>query len=244
MTDAEKPRARVRKSPTGAAISAHSHTIPLRAKRAEEKGATAGPACLGPPRHDRSVSMWGFGFPKKQITAARTPLWCPCRCGRAVQRTCLWIDTHHREHAHAEKRAPKTKVGNVKPLKKDTLSFVMIRITKEMVISIHDDLIKTEGGALGILCEGTIDYLVGQINAESEGFKKAAWALCVAHFHPFYDGQKRTAFALAAIILRTYGYYFDESDENEIFDALHKIASYECNQSSVEKWLKKISRRL
>ena len=120
----------------------------------------------------------------------------------------------------------------------------MIRITKEMVISIHDDLIKTEGGALGILCEGTIDYLVGQINAEPEGFKKAAWALCVAHFHPFYDGQKRTAFALAAIILRSYGYYFDESDENEIFDALHKIASYECNQSSVERWLKKVSRRL
>lgn len=120
----------------------------------------------------------------------------------------------------------------------------MIRITRDMVLSIHNDLVETGGGVPGVLCEGTIDYIVGRINSESDVFKKATWALCIAHFHPFYDGQKRTAFTLAAIILRKYGYCFDEGDEDEIFDVLHKIANYECTSSRVERWLKRITRML
>jgi len=134
--------------------------------------------------------------------------------------------------------------GEMLNLPKSTLLPGMIRITRDVVVSIHDDLIKTTGGAPGVLCEGTIDYLVDRINAESDVFRKATWALCIAHFHPFYDGQKRTAFTLAAIILRTYGYHFDRNDDDEIFDALHKIANYECAPSRVERWLKRISCRL
>ena len=111
------------KSPTGATISAHLRPIPLRAKRAKVKGAAAGPACLGPPRRDRLVSMWAFGYPERQITAARTSLWGPCGGGRSVQRACLWVGSCHRRQAHAEKRAPgmgadETNVGNGGPPKK------------------------------------------------------------------------------------------------------------------------------
>jgi hypothetical protein len=84
----------------------------------------------------------------------------------------------------------------------------MIRITRDMVLSIHDGLIETGGGTPGVLCEGTIDYLIGRIN------------------------------------VRKYGYHFDERDEDEIFDVLHKIANYECASSRVEGWLRRISRRL
>jgi len=120
----------------------------------------------------------------------------------------------------------------------------VIRITKGMVISIHDDLIKTGGGTPGILCEGTIDCLVDRINAEPDIFKKATWALYIARLHPFYDGQKRTAFTLAAIILRTNRYYFERLDEKEIFDVLHKIASYECTPGQIVIWVKKKSRKM
>ncbi|MHC1594289.1 MAG: type II toxin-antitoxin system death-on-curing family toxin [Methanotrichaceae archaeon] len=120
----------------------------------------------------------------------------------------------------------------------------MIRITKGMVISIHDDLIKTCGGTSGVLCEGTIDCLVDRINAEPDIFKKATWALYIARHHPFYDGQERTAFTLAAIILRTDGYYFERLDEDEIFDVLHKITSYECSPRQIEIWVKKKSRKM
>ncbi len=36
----------------------------------------------------------------------------------------------------------------------------MVQITKEMVLAMHEDLIRTGGQIHGILCEGTIDYIV------------------------------------------------------------------------------------
>ena len=47
-------------------------------------------------------------------------------------------------------------------------------------------------------------------------FRKAAQALFLADRHPFWDGQKRTAFELADFILRENGYRFDRDDRAEI----------------------------
>jgi death-on-curing protein len=109
----------------------------------------------------------------------------------------------------------------------------MIEITAEMVISIHDGLIQLEGGTLGILDRGTLDCLV----------EKATWALCIAKYHPFYDGQKRTAFTLAAIILRSHGYYLSRSDDDELYNTLIKIAEYKCSTRQIELWLKRMRRK-
>ena len=119
----------------------------------------------------------------------------------------------------------------------------MIEITTEMVISIHNGLIQIEGGTMGILDRGTLDCLVDRINTTQGVFKKATWALCIAKYHPFYDGQKRTAFTLAAIILRSYGYYLGSSDEGEIYEALIKIAEYKCSTRQIESWLKRKRRK-
>ena len=43
----------------------------------------------------------------------------------------------------------------------------MIELTAEMIIEIHDTTIRRYGGLPGILCLGTIDYLVARINDES-----------------------------------------------------------------------------
>ena len=45
-------------------------------------------------------------------------------------------------------------------------------------------------------------------------------------------------------ILRTNGYYFERLDEDEMFDVLHKIASYECGPIQIEIWVKKKSRKM
>ena len=42
----------------------------------------------------------------------------------------------------------------------------MIELTAEMIIAIHDTIIQRCGGLPGILCLGTIDYLVARINDE------------------------------------------------------------------------------
>lgn len=50
----------------------------------------------------------------------------------------------------------------------------MTKITKEMVIEIHEDLIMRGGHVHGILCEGTLDYILDKIETESGVYAKAA----------------------------------------------------------------------
>ncbi|HWQ18741.1 MAG TPA: Fic family protein [Methanotrichaceae archaeon] len=70
----------------------------------------------------------------------------------------------------------------------------MIELTHEKVIEAHDSIIFCYGGANGVLCLGTIDYLVDQINDGHDLFKKASLALnIVITCHPFMDGNSRVS---------------------------------------------------
>ncbi len=108
----------------------------------------------------------------------------------------------------------------------------------------HGLLIHNYGGASGILCQGTVDYLTDQINAESDCFRKAALTLhIVITCHPFMDGNKRTAFQIADLILSGEGYFIC-AEEDRIIQALVKIARYECGVENIEEWLKRNIERL
>jgi death-on-curing protein len=113
----------------------------------------------------------------------------------------------------------------------------MIDLTVEMIIEIHDTTIQRYGGLPGILCQGTIDYLVDRINDEPDHFKKAALALHLIALHPFNDGQKRTGFQLGDNILRMNGLRIFASKER-ICRVLCKIAEYNCTVDGIEKWLR------
>jgi death-on-curing protein len=119
----------------------------------------------------------------------------------------------------------------------------VIKITKEMVKEIHEDLILRGGRVHGTLCDGTLDYIIDKIEMEKGVYKKAAWALFMSRQHPFFDGNKRTAFMVAHTILRMHGYYLGRHDEDEIFEILHKIsdAKIDCDIRLIERWLKKKS---
>lgn len=120
----------------------------------------------------------------------------------------------------------------------------MTQITKEAVIAMHEDLIRTGGQVDGILCEGTIDYVIEVLNSTPGVYAKAAWALYMSRNHPFFDGNKRTAFVLAATILKVSGHYLGQQDEDEIYEALHKISNAEidCDIEMIERWLRKKSK--
>ncbi|MBC7079585.1 MAG: Fic family protein [Methanothrix sp.] len=77
-------------------------------------------------------------------------------------------------------------------------------LTKEIIIVVHEYLIRRGGEVGRIRDEGTVDYVFGKINGADDVFEKAAWALYMSRLHPFYDGNKRTAFVIAAMILRIY----------------------------------------
>jgi len=113
----------------------------------------------------------------------------------------------------------------------------MIELTAEMIIEIHDIIIQRYGGLPGILCQGTIDYLVDRINDEPDHFKKAALALNLIALHPFNDGQKRTGFQVADNILRMNGLCISSGKES-ICRFLCTVAEYNCTLDAIEKWLR------
>jgi death-on-curing protein len=113
----------------------------------------------------------------------------------------------------------------------------MIELTAEMIIEIHDITIQRYGGLPGILCLGTIDYLVTRINDEPDHFKKAALALHLIALHPFNDGQKRTGFQVADNILRMNGRCISARKES-ICRVLCTVAQYNCALDAIEKWLR------
>jgi death-on-curing protein len=119
----------------------------------------------------------------------------------------------------------------------------MEEITEKKVIQIHDFLIEETGGEPGIRDPATLSFMVEVINYEADLFRKAAQALFLAERHPFWDGQKRTAFVLADDILRENGYCFDRKDKAEIMRVMIKIAEYRCPEGeeidTIAKWVKK-----
>lgn len=120
----------------------------------------------------------------------------------------------------------------------------MIYLSSLKINEIHDLIIRNYGGASGILCQGTVDYLIDQVNAEDGIFRKAALALhIIAACHPFMDGNKRTAFQIADLILGSEG-WFIHGEKDKIIGALLKIARYECEVEEIEKWLKGNTGRL
>ena len=122
-----------------------------------------------------------------------------------------------------------------------------LSITEEMVIQIHNRLIADTGGEFGVRDEATLFFITDEINREADTFRKAAIALRLTERHPFWDGQKRTAYLLAQMILKNDGY--DLSIEtDEIIGVLIKIAKYQCPEDEginiISRWVKKKATRL
>jgi death-on-curing protein len=115
-------------------------------------------------------------------------------------------------------------------------------ITVTEIIEIHDEIIKKYGGTRGIRDEGTLQLLVYKMSREKDIFRRAALALhMIAVDHPFFDGNKRTAFATAENELGDDGYYINAEAE-EIIDLMRKIAEYKCTLKIIEERIKELSR--
>lgn len=99
---------------------------------------------------------------------------------------------------------------------------MMIFLTTQDVISIHDRMISIYGGLAGYEDAGRITSMVTRIlnrhvyEGESDLFVlAAAYLLAVARGHCFNDANKRTAFASAALFLRRNGVLVNFSKAHE-----------------------------
>lgn len=92
------------------------------------------------------------------------------------------------------------------------------------------------------LYSATIDHLVYKLNSKNDVFDKASLTLFrIITEHPFYDGNKRTAFQLADLFLRNERYHIHSNDE-ETLKFLLRIAEYKCPLEKIYMWLKKNTR--
>jgi death-on-curing protein len=114
----------------------------------------------------------------------------------------------------------------------------MEELNADRIIEIHDRIIEKYGGTGRVLDSGTLELLAYKISREKDVFRKAALILhTIAAQHPFFDGNKRTAFAAAENVLGEAGYYL-EADEDEIVNLMQKIAEYKCSVNTIEKWIR------
>ena len=114
----------------------------------------------------------------------------------------------------------------------------MEEFTVEHIIEIHDRIIDKYGGTGRMLNTGTLELLVYKLNRKKDIFRQAALFLhSIAAQHPFFDGNKRTAFAAAENVLQEAGYYMNAGTD-EIVNLMQKIAEYKCSVQKIEKWVR------
>ncbi|MEX0838224.1 MAG: type II toxin-antitoxin system death-on-curing family toxin, partial [Parvibaculum sp.] len=86
-------------------------------------------------------------------------------------------------------------------------------LTLTEVLSMHEELIDLYGGAKGVRDMGAIESALfrPQTGYYDDVVAEAAALLeSLAVNHPFIDGNKRVAFAVADVFLRLNGYRFEE----------------------------------
>lgn len=126
-----------------------------------------------------------------------------------------------------------------------------IWISEALARTIHDDQIARYGGSLGIRDESlflaSLDSAVRTLrerprNLFSYGDNPnlfdlaAAYAFGIAKNHPFIDGNKRTAFVLAAVFLEINGFTLD-APESEVVLTITRLATDLEDQESIARWL-------
>lgn len=120
----------------------------------------------------------------------------------------------------------------------------------QKIIRLHDEIIRIYGGATGIIDAGLLESTLVRPftgTADGEEFfpteidKTAALLEGIIIFHPFVDGNKRTATIFAFEFLRECGYKIEVEPE-EIVTVAIKIAIKGFQFSEIKDWLSKITK--
>ena len=115
-------------------------------------------------------------------------------------------------------------------------------IYRDTVLGLHELSIEQHGGSHGIRDEGLLDSALGRpqhlfVYGTPNLFDLAA---CYAHGlvknHPFIDGNKRTGFVVAALMLEVNGYELQAVDDDATARTL-ALAAGEMTESAYAAWL-------
>lgn len=117
-------------------------------------------------------------------------------------------------------------------------------LTQEQVMKLHQILIETSGGSLGIRDEGMLDSALKtplQTFDKRELFptildKATRLAFGLIKNHPFIDGNKRIGTHAMLIFLALNNIMLSYKDE-ELIDIIFKVASDRADENDLYNWI-------
>jgi death-on-curing protein len=122
----------------------------------------------------------------------------------------------------------------------------------QAIVRVHDNIVRRYGGALGII---DIHILEAALSRPSAGLsdgtelfpdtvsKAAALMESLIKYHPFVDGNKRTAVIAASLFLSENGYVFNFGDK-EIEKFTLEVAESRLSLEEIKEWIRKRMLRL
>lgn len=124
-------------------------------------------------------------------------------------------------------------------------------LTIAEVLSIHKDQILENGGIGGLRDMGLLESSLARprnsfsYEPNRDIFDIAAeYAYGIIRNHPFIDGNKRTAFATAAIFLLANNYALNKEKNNEQNELVHNLASGKTPKNDFANFLRKNARSI
>ncbi len=122
-------------------------------------------------------------------------------------------------------------------------------LLRETIIVLHEQLLASFGGAVGIRDQGLLDSALARPENRFTYGKAtifdlaAAYAFGLIKNHAFVDGNKRIGFAAAVVFLEANGYRFQAGEADAVVRTL-ALAASEMTESDYSEWMKANSRRL
>ena len=115
-------------------------------------------------------------------------------------------------------------------------------VPRLVIESVHLDQVREHGGLIGIRDENALESALARAKQRwtyepdsSLPRLAACYAFGISSNHPFRDGNKRTAFLAAAILLGLNGYDLVAPDD-EVVKQMLALASGRLDEASVAEW--------
>lgn len=121
-------------------------------------------------------------------------------------------------------------------------------ITREECVTIHEMMLSQHGGLAGVRDEGLLESALAKPRnlfayaSPTPAEMAASYAAGIVLNHPFFDGNKRAGFVVAAVFLETNGYVFAATEESVVENTL-ALAAGKLKEKDYARWLKENSRK-
>jgi death-on-curing protein len=120
-------------------------------------------------------------------------------------------------------------------------------VLKETVIGLHEMSLNDHGGSSGMRDDGMLDSALGKpLNQFAYGNPNlldlaASYAYGIIKNHPFIDGNKRTGFLVATLMIELNGYRFAADEADAVIRTL-ALAAGAMTERAYAAWLEQNSR--